>query len=393
MKRIIPAALCSLLIPQAAAQIESGPVVGHTTHESCLIWAHDSHAERLTIHFRPAGEARESSLRAVVLPRGSDQGIFLKELNGLKPLTKYVFEIGADGAQPSRGSFITAPLVGKPGKFSYAITSCMDFKQFPVQPAWDKLIGEEPDFHLLIGDNVYANSTNYQVLWDHHMKQRAVGNFAKVLANVPSYATWDDHDFGPNDSHGATPGKEESLRAFRDVWPNPSFGTEGIPGVFYSFKWADVDYFIMDGRYHRTDERAPSTPTKSQFGLAQREWLFKQLQDSTAPFKVVVNGYDIMSSRYPDEIKVIAGFIKDHHISGVLFHSGDIHRNDFKQQDHDMGYPVTQITSSGIARNKARPWVMIDVDTTIEDPSLTVRFFVEEKPDGGKTVRLSELTP
>lgn len=130
-----------------------------------------------------------------------------------------------------------------------------------------------------------------------------------------------------------------------------------------------------------------------QFGLAQREWIFKQLKASQAPFKVVVNDYDIMGSRYSDEITVIAGFIKDHRISGVLFYLGGIHRNEFEQQDHGMAYPVTQIASSGIARNKIWPWAMIDVDSTLEDPPLTVRVFVEEKQDCEGKVRLSEWTP
>ncbi|MGB6220527.1 alkaline phosphatase D family protein [Haloferula sp.] len=380
-------------VPALEAQVMSGPMVGHTTDESCLIWVQDAEAEILTVNFWPAESGEDSSEEAVIRPRRGSPGVFLGQLEGLAPRTKYEFKIGAAGGESSRGSFVTAPPQGKPAKFRYALTSCIDFKQFPVQEAWGQVRREKPDFHLMVGDNVYADSTGYEVLWEHHLKQRSVKGFDWILANVPNYATWDDHDFGPNDSHAGTAGKETSLRAFRDVWANPSYGTEEIPGVFYSFKWADVDYFVMDGRYHRTDERAPNSPQKTQFGRAQRAWLFEQLKASRAPFKVVVNGYDIMSSKYPDELKVIAGFVKEHRISGVLFHSGDIHRNEFKQQDHGMGYPVTQITSSGIARNKIRPWAMIEVDTTLEDPSLSFRFFEEEKLNDGKTIRLSELTP
>jgi hypothetical protein len=90
---------------------------------------------------------------------------------------------------------------------------------------------------------------------------------------------------------------------------------------------------------------------------------------------------------------MIAEFIRRSGATGVLFHAGDIHRNEFKQQDHGAGYPITQITSSGIARSPKRPWAMIDIDTTLDDPTITARFFVEEKLDRTHQIRLSDLTP
>lgn len=84
---------------------------------------------------------------------------------------------------------------------------------------------------------------------------------------------------------------------------------------------------------------------------------------------------------------------RDSRAPGVLFHAGDIHRNEFKKQDHGAGYPITQITSSGIARSPRRPWAIIDVDTTLADPTLTARSVVEERLDQTHTIRLSDLTP
>ena len=36
---------------------------------------------------------------------------------------------------------------------------------------------------------------------------------------------------------------------------------------------------------------------------------------------------------------------------------------------------------------------MVDVDTTLDDPTVTARFFVEEKLDQTNRIRLSQLTP
>lgn len=376
----------------ASAQIESGPMVGHTTSEASSLWAYDSHADRLGVVWWRADEEPGEGERAVVRREGGERPVFRHAFRGLEPDTAYAYRVRAAGREPVGGSFTTAPVPGEAARFSYLVTSCMDVQGWPVQPAWDAALAEEPAFHLLLGDNVYADSTDYNKIRSHHLRQRAVSNFAEVLRTVPSYANWDDHDFGPNDSHGATPGKENSLRAFRDVWSNPSYGLPDLPGVFFSFSWADVDFFFIDGRYHRTDEHA-DVPDRTQFGLPQLAWLEEGLRRSNATFKVVATGYDVMGGRYPDEAKRIGSVVRNSGATGVLFHSGDIHRNEFKQQDHGAGYPITQITSSGIARHPKRPWAMIDVDTTLDDPTITARFFVEEKLDATHVVRLSDLSP
>lgn len=376
----------------SAAAFEAGPMVGHTTSTSSTLWAYDSKAESCELAYWPAS-ADPATSRKITIPRAdSKTPLFRHTLTGLEPLTSYKYSIQPTTGTLVEGSFTTSPPPAAPKSFSYVLTSCMDAKGSPKQPAWDEVRRQNPAFHIMAGDNTYSNSTKYEVIRDHHFQQRRINNFARLLANVPTYATWDDHDYGPNDSHALTQGKEESLKAFKDLWANPSYGTDDIPGVFYTFQWADVQFFVMDDRYYRDDEHVEK-PNKTQFGEAQRNWLLHGLETSTATFKVVVNGYDIMASRYPDEIKIISRHIHDHRIAGVLFHSGDIHRNEFKQQDHGMGYPVTQITSSGIARNPIRPWAMIDIDTTADDPTVSARFFSEEKLQETHQIRLSELTP
>ena len=57
--------------------------------------------------------------------------------------------------------------------------------------------------------------------------------FATVLRRVPTYAIWDDHDYGPNpNSDGTAKGK-----AFGggQIWANPTLGTTDTPGPFSNF--------------------------------------------------------------------------------------------------------------------------------------------------------------
>jgi alkaline phosphatase D len=379
----------SLLAGAGVSHPEAGPMIGHVTTGSAELWAYDPRAESMTLHWKP--EDGRSSVRNEVRVEPVSGKVFRHRMTGLRADTGYVYQVETGGREPVHGSFRTPPPEGQPCRFSYVLTSCMDVKGFPKQPAWDEALRQRPAFHLLVGDNVYADSTDYGTLVALHLRQRTVPNFAKLLANVPTYATWDDHDFGPNDSHAGTPGKGNSLRAFKDLWANPSYGTPDTPGVFFSFRWGDVEFFVLDDRYHRTDERAPNGPDKTQFGPAQLDWLFDGLAKSKATFKIIATGYDVMSTRYPDELRKLAERIRESRVDGVIFNAGDIHRTEFKQQDHGMGYPVTQITSSGIARNPTRPWAVIDIDTRLADPTVTARFFAEEALQETHRVRLSEL--
>ncbi len=396
MRRLNRIILCLIAIAGNApswGQLLSQPIVGHTTDTSALIWAHAGSGKKVEVEYGPVGAANSALTKISAPPRADRNHSSLAQLSGLKASTSYRYRVLVDGAAVQEAQFTTAPHPHKPHQFSYFLASCMDHKNSEYQHVWNKVAEQNAAFNILAGDNVYADNTNRDVLWNQHMTQRKIPNFAALLRNAPTWATWDDHDFGPNDSHGATPGKENSLRAFKDLWPNPSFGLPQTPGVFFSYHWANVHFIVMDTRYHRTFEDAPHSPTKTQYGEAQLNWLFQQLKASRSPFKVIVSSFNIMGAKFPNDTKKIMQFIRDNKIYGVMVHSGDIHRNDIKKMDDGMGYPLIQINSSGITRVFHRPWVMIDVNTTLPDPTLSARFFTLEKLDSTRVFKLSSLTP
>lgn len=157
------------------------------------------------------------------------------------------------------------------------------------------------------------------------------------------------------------------------------------------------------------------------FGDSQMEWLSEKLIQSTATFKIIVSGSDLMEKGLAGDIKEIGKVVANHSISGVLFHSGDIHRNEFKMQNMQYWpYPVVQITSSGIAKVVERPFAIITIDTSLEDPEVFTQFYIADtnnrettwsnnvtadcheirkvrdrrmKQQCSKVIRLSDLTP
>ena len=121
--------------------------------------------------------------------------------------------------------------------------------------------------------------------------------------------------------------KGHALRVFKQVWANPSYGTEAVPGIFSSFRRGAVEFFLMDGRYHK-DVRNADQQEATIWGEDQLQWLFRGLLTSTAPVKVIANGTQFMDlgstgeGHYPearDEYQRILSFLSQNRIGGVIF--------------------------------------------------------------------------
>jgi len=205
-----------------------------------------------------------------------------------------------------------------------------------------------------------------------------VVDFANLLRTTPTYAMWDDHDYGPNNSDGTAAGKEDSLRAFGEVWALPPLGTTDTPGVFYRFQWGDVEFFMLDGRYHRSPDKAPNDDAKRMLGDEQFAWLVEGLKQSTATFKVLASGSTLQASGadgwrlYDFARNRLYGAIMDNAIDGVMYLSGDVHAS-YIEVHETGGYPLVEVISSGIANGATHSFATLSFDTATADPTVRVR--------------------
>mmetsp|Transcript_3560 Transcript_3560/g.8113 ORF Transcript_3560/g.8113 Transcript_3560/m.8113 type:complete len:125 (-) Transcript_3560:854-1228(-) len=79
------------------------------------------------------------------------------------------------------------------------------------------------------------------------------------------------------------------------------------------------------------------------------------------------------------DIHSIGSVISQHRISGVLFNTGDIHRNQFTSQNvHRWPYPLVRITSSGIAKAWRRPFALITINTDLNNPEILAEFYAAD---------------
>ena len=404
----LPLLLAALLLIQPSAAAPpgtAGPLVGHLTSHHASLWMFAPPGARGAITCRsqaPGASPVQAEFTPIQDPAGKAAGRPLTaRLDGLLPATTYRYQVTIDGrGDPAwNGSFTTPPAPGTPHRFRMVLTSCMRFGQ--PQSSWNHLLAEEPHLHLTVGDTHYADSTDPSTQWAHHLRYRRVPEFARVIRNVPTYSMWDDHDYGPNDSDRTAKGKENSLAGWKQFWRNPGAGTPQTPGAFYKFSWGEVDYFIVDGRYHRSPDRAPDDKQKRMLGDAQFRWLLDGLKASRAKFKVIASGSTLHHSKgdgwriYTFSRHRLLDALKKHRLSGVVYMSGDIHNSLVWEhpESRRLGYPLVEVISSGIANSATLSFATIDFDTTAEDPTMRVRVV-----QGDRTVRedktwtLSQLT-
>jgi len=202
-----------------------------------------------------------------------------------------------------------------------------------------------------------------------------------LLANTHNYAIWDDHDFGPNDSDGSFERKEDALDLFKLFWSNPTVGIDGLKGITTHFKWVDVDFFLMDNRYHKSANYR-ITGKKQMLGDKQIEWLINSLKFSKAPFKFIVIGGQVLSSaavkenyaQFPEELNKLLNLIETEGITGVLFLTGDRHFSELSKLEREKAYPLYDFTISPLTSGPSSDKGVINKNR-VDGSYFTVRNF------------------
>ena len=394
-----------LLLPAAAARAAGpymrGPMIGHVSPTTAVIWAYTKNRPGLRVYYRPAdapaAQARHVDMDTSLM--GSRRARVV--LRGLEPDTRYVYRVFfRRKTEPSwRGGFRTPPTAGTPVRFKMGVSSCMSPKH-PDHRSFTVLRKEAPAFHLLLGDNHYGDSANRGRLWSAYMDMRKMPEFGALIRETPTYAMWDDHDFAGDNRGGEVKNKGESLDVFKEVWANPAAGLPRVPGAFFKLTWGDVDFFVLDGRYYRSRVEARNDTRKRMIGDAQFRWFARGLRASQARFKVIASGSTIRIegedtwANYRFELERIWKFIRQERIPGVIWMSGDLHRSlvDVHPASETGFYDLNEIISSGIAYSDRGSFATVTFDTTIADPTVHVRI---HHADGSipaeKTIRCSAL--
>ena len=369
--------LFSLMFISTYAQdlINSGPMVGYSTMQEVLLWVQTE--ERAKVHF----EYYEIDNPKV---KFSTDKIETEKKNGyvakliadqVIPGKKYKYEVYINNYKIERNyamEFQTQELWKwrtDPPDVKFVIGSCSYINEpkfdRPGKPygsnfeIFNSINKKNPDFMLWLGDNTYLREPDWNSrtgFIKRYSHTRAFPELQPLLASTHHYATWDDHDYGPNNSDGSFWLKETASEIFKLFWGNPNYNVTGKGGITGFFQWSDLDFFLLDNRYHRTANNN-LTGNRQMLGKDQIDWLINALSFSQASFKFVAVGGQVISNgavyenyaTYPEERKYLLDKIREAKIEGVIFLDGDRHHTILsKMQETKNVYPLYDLTCSSL---------------------------------------------
>jgi alkaline phosphatase D len=246
--------------------------------------------------------------------------------------------------------------------------------QSRVQPIFKTITAANPDLFIFLGDNIYADTVDMEVMQHKYVELAASPSFQLLIEHVPVLAVWDDHDYGANDAGSEYPMKEESKELFLDFWQVP----EDSPrreraGIYASHTYGPagrrVQVILLDtrtfrdslvrGNPHPTDALGPYVPNPNpdatMLGEQQWRWLEQQLE-RPARIRIVVSSIQVLPefsgweswANFPLEKQRLLDLIADNGIGGVIFISGDRHFAELSVLRREGEYPLYELTSSAL---------------------------------------------
>ena len=247
--------------------------------------------------------------------------------------------------------------------------SCI--KQSQPMPIFQTILEDRPEVFLMIGDNIYADTEDMEVMRAKYAQLNADPGFSLLRATCPLLATWDDHDYGRNDAGAEYTKKREAQKIFLDFWGDPlSSPRRKREGVYDAHiigpEGKRVQIILLDTRYFRgplkKGERrvgGPYYPNEDpevpMLGEAQWQWLENHLKQP-AELRVIASSIQFITesagqetwSNLPAERQRMIDLITKTKAEGVVFVSGDRHWSDLSVQRKNVPYPLYDLTSSSL---------------------------------------------
>ncbi len=367
-----------------AELLQSGPMLGYSEMREVLIWVQTTGPS--TVHIDYWEEATPEMIHETDKVLTAKATGYTAKLiaDEVEPGREYVYQLRINGEEVDRPyptTFTTQPLWQwrtDPPDFKMAIGSCT----YTNEPKYDRpgnpyggqnkifesINAKKPDAMLWLGDNIYLREVDW-FTWTgivhRYTEYRKIPELQALLATTNHYAIWDDHDFGPNNSDRSFIHKDKTLEAFKLFWGNPTYGVNREPGITSYFQYRDIDFFLLDNRYHRSPNDRESGEA-TIMGKNQLEWLIDVLVNSKAPFKMVAIGGQVLNTsatfenyanRYAEERQYLLNRIAEEGITGVIFLTGDRHATELSTYVNNAGNAVYDLTvsplTSGPANNEA----------------------------------------
>lgn len=245
----------------------------------------------------------------------------------------------------------------------FAICSCMNDKRHSAD-IWKNMAAKKPQLLIFVGDSVYADDgassgiANPAHLWQRYCEAREILEVYHIKKLIPILATWDDHDFGMNDSNSKSyPFVAESQKNFLNFFAQDDGLCDQFvrgPGISSAFKIGKQLLVLMDNRSFRGPNNAKDR--YGHWGEDQENWLISLLRSHDGP-SFIFNGSQVFpqmifkesfSGNHPLQFEKVMEELRGIS-SRILFASGDVHFSEISKIEKTvLGYETFELTSSAI---------------------------------------------
>lgn len=190
-------------------RLQLGPVVGHTDETSTRIWiqvSDDPKLYRLRVEGVGLFQFESTEFGAI------EFGTAIARVTGLQPDRRYTYRITRSDRfiSGARGTVRTLPPATSMTNLLFCVISCNGAETLG---AWERFAEfverSQPSFVVMMGDQVYMDEDAPDIFEEHFNSEPVIRRKAmaekyrlnwsrdalrRVLANVPIYMVWDDHD-------------------------------------------------------------------------------------------------------------------------------------------------------------------------------------------------------
>lgn len=306
------------------------------------------------------------------------------------------------------------------------------------QPILELVVKHKPDLFVYLGDNIYGDTRDTNVLRAKYDSLAAKPEFKLLKNSTRILATWDDHDYGENDAGKYYPFRQASKNIFLDFFEEPrNSERRKREGIYTSYMFdaggRKLQLILLDSRSFRSDLRLyrgelsrdprffypldyyPHQLVDSVLlGESQWAWLEQELRKpadlrvigSGTQFGISYNGYEAWAN-FPHEQKRMLELIKKTKAGGVMFITGDVHYAEISKLEYPGLYPIYDVTSSGLTstwlfptpnENRIEGPVMdnhfglITIDWSQKDPAIKMEIWdIRDNQRVEYSIKLSEI--
>lgn len=425
--------LATASILQAA--LTSGPMLAHLEMREAKVWVQTDAPSLVRVAYAPEGNNNAIIWSNPAETDSSNANTSVVTLDQVEPGTSYSYRIELNGELVTEAAKFTTPANyfdrSPPPNFRIAVGGAHYVIEEGFEPPYRTLGGgydifssiakTEPALMLWVGDTAHLRRSDWTTKSGYlkrFAKARSVPQLGPLLQSIPHYATWGGTDFGAPNSGRLSVTRDLAENSFKAFWPRP-IEVSQLDGIATQFRYADVDFFMLDARSYRND--TPDSSTRVQIlGKEQMEWLRHALIQSTATFKVIIAGSPILNpadsrenlSYAEREHTEFLQMFRDEQISGLFFISGGkpygeltrlVHANSYNLHDLTLG-PLTatpaekqeelnffRMPGSSIFE---RHFALVEFGGPEEDRHIIIRTMnVDGEELWNRTLKASELKP